>query len=206
VIAIALAALVAAPLAGPALPAAPAHAAPGHAVPGHWAAASALQVSRSADLSEGDAITVTGSGFRPGLKSVAVGLCREGYTNGLKDCDLAGGATFVNIDAKGAFPAVRLKARAKFNGIDCMARQCVVGAAPLPTTNPPAVVNANTAVVRIGFTGSPFKGGATQAPAAAPAPPAAPGTGGPSIALWAATAALLILAGAAVAAVQRRSR
>ncbi|MFC5751299.1 neocarzinostatin apoprotein domain-containing protein [Actinomadura rugatobispora] len=194
-IAIVLAALVAAPLAVPA-----------PAVPAQGAAAPALRVSRSTDLSEGDAITVTGSGFRPGLKSVAVGLCREGYTNGLRDCDLGGGATFVNIDAKGAFPTVKLKARVKFNGIDCMARQCVIGAAPLPTTNPPAVVNANTAVVRVGFKGSSFKGGATQAPAAAPAPSAAPDTGGPSIALWAATAALLILAGAAVAAVQRRSR
>ncbi len=61
-------------------------------------------MSRSADLTEGQTITVTGSGFRPGLKSVAVGLCREGYTNGLKDCDLGGGATFVNVDAKGNLP------------------------------------------------------------------------------------------------------
>ncbi|QKW35548.1 LPXTG cell wall anchor domain-containing protein [Actinomadura sp. NAK00032] len=70
-------ALAAALLSAPALPAAGAAPAP------------ELQVSRSADLAEGATITVTQSGFRPGLKSVAVGLCREGYTNGLKDCVLA---------------------------------------------------------------------------------------------------------------------
>ncbi|SEG54631.1 Neocarzinostatin family protein [Thermomonospora echinospora] len=175
------------------------------AVPADRAAAPALRISRVADLAEGEEITVTGTGFRPGLKSVAVGLCREGYTNGLKDCDLGGGATFVNIDAHGAFPTVRLKARSKFNGIDCMTRQCVIGAAPLPTTNPPAIVNANTAIVRVGFKGSQFKGGATPA-AAAPQAAAGPDTGGPSTPLWAATLGVLVLAGAAVAAAQRRSQ
>ncbi|WP_165958825.1 neocarzinostatin apoprotein domain-containing protein [Actinomadura sp. KC345] len=161
--------------------------------------APAIEVSKFADLSEGERITVSGTGFRPGLKSVAVGLCREGYTNGLKDCDLGGGATFVNIDGKGAFTGVTLKARPKFNAIDCMTRQCVIGAAPLPTTNPPAVVKANTAIVRVGFTGSSFKGGAVFA---APGP----GTGGPSAPLWAATAVLIAGAGAGAAAVvvQRR--
>ncbi|WP_344407276.1 neocarzinostatin apoprotein domain-containing protein, partial [Actinomadura nitritigenes] len=143
-IAIVLAALAVSPLAPPA-------GAP---------AAARLQVSRSTDLTEGETITVTGSGFSPGLRSVAVGMCREGYTNGLKDCDLGGGATFVNIDAKGDLPEVRLKARPKFNGLDCTTRQCVIGAGPLPGTVPPSVVTANSAIVRVGFKGSPFKGGA----------------------------------------------
>jgi hypothetical protein len=190
VIAIALAALTLSPLA-------PA---------GTAAAAAQLHVSRSTDLTEGEAITVTGSGFRPGLKSVAVGMCREGYTNGLKDCDLGGGATFVNIDAQGGFTEVRLKARPKFGGIDCMTRQCVVGAGPLPGTVPRAVVEANTAIVRVGFQGSAFKGGSAVRTSATPAAGAGPGTGGPSTPLWAATAALLVLAGAAVTVVQRRSR
>ncbi|NKZ08247.1 hypothetical protein HGB48_31615, partial [Actinomadura latina] len=177
-------------------PAAPAGAAP----------APALSVSRATDLAEGETITVTGSGFRPGLKSVAVGLCREGYTNGLKDCDLGGGATFVNIDAQGRFPEVELRTHAKFSGIDCRTRQCVIGAGPLPGAVPDAVVDANTAIVRVGFKGSPFKGGAAVRTSAKPAASAGPGTGGPSTPLWAATAGLLVLAGAAVTAVQRRSR
>lgn len=174
--------------------------------PAAAAAAPELQVSRSTDLTEGETITVTGRGFRPGLKAVAVGLCREGYTNGLKDCDLGGGATFVNIDAQGGFPAVRLKVRAKFGGIDCTARQCVIGAAPLPGSVPRTVVDANTAIVRVGFTGSSFNGGSAVRTSAAPAARTEPGTGGPSAPLWAATAALLVLAGAAVTVVQRRSR
>ncbi|MBO2447854.1 hypothetical protein J4573_12190 [Actinomadura barringtoniae] len=170
---------------------------------GAGTAGPALQVSQVADLAEGQQITVAGSGYRPGLQSVAVGLCREGYTNGLKDCDLGGGATFVNIDAKGRFSGVRLKARSKFNGIDCTARQCVIGAAPLPTSNPPAVVNANTAVVRVGFKGSTFTGGTTPAPAATTAAPSG-GGGGPSTVLWAVTAGAVVVGGATIAARQRR--
>ncbi|GAA0579471.1 neocarzinostatin apoprotein domain-containing protein [Actinomadura livida] len=169
-------------------------------------AAPELHVSRSADLTPGETITVTGSGFRPGLKAVAVGLCREGYTNGLKDCDLGGGSTFVNVDAEGRLPEVRLKARPEFSGIDCMTRQCVIGAGPLPGTVPDAVYDTNTAVVRVGFKGSSFKGGAAVRTSAAPAAATGPGTGGPSTPLWAATVALLVLAGGVVTVVQRRSR
>jgi hypothetical protein len=166
-------------------------------------AAPALQVSQVSDLTDGQQITVAGTGFRPGLQSVAVGLCREGYTNGLKDCDLGGGATFVNIDAKGRFSGVRLKARAKFHGIDCTARQCVIGVAPLPTSNPPAVVSANTAIVRVGFKGAAIKGGATPSPTATTAGPSAD-DGGPSTVLWAVTAGAVVVGGATIAAWQRR--
>ena len=175
-------------------------------VPAGAAPAPELKVSRSADLTEGQTITVTGDGFRPGLKSVAVGLCREGYTNGLKDCDLGGGATFVNVDAKGKLPEVKLTAHAKFSGIDCMTQQCVIGAAPLPGAVPKAVVDANTGNVRVGFKGSSFKGGDAVRTSAVPAETAGPGTGGPSTVLWAVTVALLVLAGGVVTAVQRRSR
>ncbi|MEU8344281.1 neocarzinostatin apoprotein domain-containing protein [Spirillospora sp. NPDC048832] len=192
-IAIALAAALSAPGALPLTPGAAAAPAP------------ALQVSRAADLQPGETITVTGTGFRPGLKSVAVGLCREGYTNGLKDCDLGGGATFVNVDARGRLPEVRLTARPRFGGIDCASRQCVIGAGPLPGAVPRAVVDANTAIVRVGFAGSPVKGGTAVRTSAAPAASAGPGTGGPSTRLWAAITGLIVLAGAAVAAVQRRS-
>ncbi|MFC9971104.1 neocarzinostatin apoprotein domain-containing protein [Spirillospora sp. NPDC127200] len=154
------------------------------------------------DLTEGQKITVTGGGFRPGLQSVAVGLCEQGYT-GPADCDLGGGATFVNIDAEGGFPAVTLTARARFGGTDCTRRQCVIGVAPLPGKAPPAIVRANTAIVNVGFRGSPFRGGATPA-AAAPSAPAAE-QGGPSTALWGVTVAVLVLTGAGIAIAQRRT-
>ncbi|GAA1585066.1 hypothetical protein GCM10009678_79560 [Actinomadura kijaniata] len=160
-----------------------------------------LNASPVTDLTEGQKITVTGAGFRPGLQSVAVGLCREGYT-GPGDCDLGGGATFVNVDAGGALPTVTLTARARFGGTDCTRRRCVIGAAPLPGKAPPAIVRANTAAVAVGFRGSPFQGG-TAAPAAPAAPPAA--ESGPSTALWGATVAVLVLTGAGIAFAQRRT-
>lgn len=156
------------------------------------------------DLTDGTKITVTATGYRPGLQSVAVGLCREGYQNGLKDCDLGGGATFVNVDAHGRLPTVVLTARAKFNGIDCMVRQCVIGAAPLPGAMPHAIVAANTAVMKVGFKGSAFKGGdVADAPDAAT--PALRGSGdGPSTLLWTVTLGTLVLGGFTIAVVQRR--
>lgn len=161
-----------------------------------------LNAAPVTDLTEGQKITVTGGGFRPGLQSVAIGLCKEGY-KGPGDCDLGGGATFVNIDARGGFPAVTLTARARFGGTDCTRRQCVIGVAPLPGKAPPAIVAANTAVVNVGFQGSPIKGGAV--PSAAAPPVAAADQRGPSTALWGVTVAVLVLTGAGIALAQRRT-
>ncbi|MFC6879312.1 MULTISPECIES: neocarzinostatin apoprotein domain-containing protein [Actinomadura] len=162
-----------------------------------------LHAAPVAGLVPGQKITVSGGGFRPGLRSVAVGVCRAGYT-GPGDCDLAGGATFVNIDADGRFRTVTLTARPKFGGTDCMARQCVIGVAPLPGKAPPAIVRANTAVVNVGFRGSPFKGGAVSPPPAAQGTAPAEGDGPPTT-LWAGTVGVLVLAGAAIALVQFRA-
>ncbi|MBF6331174.1 neocarzinostatin apoprotein domain-containing protein [Nocardia transvalensis] len=175
--------------------------APALAVPENTAA---LSVSASSDLQDGQRITVNGSGFRPGLAAVAVGLCREGFSNGLTDCDLDGGATFVNIDDDGTFPAVTLTAHPRFKSIDCLRQRCVVAAAPLPGTEPAAVIAANSAAVPVTFVGS-------QAPAATTAPPAtasapANDTGGPSTVLWSVTLAVLVLVAGAALADRRRTR
>ncbi|NNH68468.1 hypothetical protein HLB23_00970 [Nocardia uniformis] len=147
-----------------------------------------LEVSASTDLTEGQRIVVNGSGFRPGLAAVAVGLCKQNFANGLKDCDLEGGATFVNISDDGTFPTVTLSARHSFNAIDCTQQQCVIAAAPLPGTEPPAIIEANSAQVAVSFAGAqlpvptaPVTGAATEAT----------DTNGPSGLLWGVTAALL---------------
>lgn len=162
----------------------------------------AIQVSASADLTEGQRITVSGSGFRAGLAAVAVGMCQQGFTNGLKDCDLDGGATFVNIGGDGTFGPLTLTAHHTFHAIDCTQQQCVIAAAPLPGTEPPAVIAANSAAVSVAFAGS----GPPTPPA--PAPAAAPrsdsDTEGPSTVLWAVTAGLLVIVAGSALADRRR--
>ncbi|WP_216893102.1 GPS-CTERM domain-containing protein [Nocardia alni] len=167
------------------------------------APAATLRVSAVTDLAEGQRITVNGSEFRPGLAAVAVGLCKKGYTNGLHDCDLDGGASFVNISDDGTFPTVTLTARSHFQDIDCLRQQCVIAAAPLPGTEPPALLTANSAQIAIGFAGS-------QLPSTAVAPSATAqqsntDTRGPSTTLWSITAALLLIV-TAVTLVDRRRK
>ncbi|MFI1236705.1 neocarzinostatin apoprotein domain-containing protein [Nocardia salmonicida] len=162
----------------------------------------AIQVSVSADLTEGQRITVSGSGFRAGLAAVAVGMCKQGFTNGLKDCDLDGGATFVNIGGDGTFGPLTLTAHHTFHAIDCTQQQCVIAAAPLPGTEPPAVIAANSAAVAVAFAGSGPPTPPTPAPAAALRSDS--DTEGPSIVLWAVTAGLLVIVAGSALADRRR--
>ncbi|MFF0493697.1 GPS-CTERM domain-containing protein [Nocardia sp. NPDC004068] len=174
-------------------------------VPGRADAApdepASLQVSAAQGLTDGQRISVRGNGFRPGLAAVAVGLCRENFSNGLRDCDLDGGATFVNIGDDGTLPVVELIAHPTFKQIDCTAQRCVIAAAPLPGTEPPAVIAANSAAVAVDFAGSHLPS-ATAAPVAVAAPPT--DTRGPSTPLWSLTAALLIVLAAVTLADRRR--
>lgn len=130
-------------------------------------AAPALVVSATENLEEGQKITVEGSGFAPGLAGIAVGQCKVGY-EGPADCNLPGGATFRNADANGAIATVNLTLTTSFGGIDCLAEQCVIAAAPLPTSSGPEDVAANTIEIPIYF------GGPAPAAPAAPATPSAP--------------------------------
>ncbi len=133
-------------------------------------AAPTLDVSATEGLKTGQTITVDGSGFAPDLKGIAVGQCRVGY-EGPDDCNLNGGATFRNADANGVIETVTIKLAESFGDIDCTQEQCVIAAAPLPTTSGPEEVAANTVEVPLYF---------GDAAPAAPAPAAEPETAAPA--------------------------
>ncbi|MFE2231804.1 neocarzinostatin apoprotein domain-containing protein [Streptomyces sp. NPDC059442] len=158
---------------------------------GPAADAATVRVSAATGLTEGRRITVEGTGFRAGLTSVAVGLCKKGYT-GNRDCDLAGGARLVTIGPDGVLPRVTLTVHARFAGIDCRTTPCVIGVAPLPSGTPPALIAANSVQVAVGFEGGTVPGEASgsgrAAPAGAAAAPATARAGdwsGPSTPMWA---------------------
>ncbi|WP_436775835.1 neocarzinostatin apoprotein domain-containing protein [Yinghuangia sp. YIM S09857] len=166
----------------------------------HAAETAAVEVTASTGLVPGQKVTVSGTGFQPGLRAVAVGQCSEGYT-GPQHCDLGAGATFVNIDADGRLPEVVLTMVTSVHGVDCLTRQCVIGVGPLPGTNPQPLVDANTVDVRIGFVGGTVVG--DEQPRAQSTNPAGAGTGGsaegPSTGVWIGTMVFLGLClGAAV--------
>ncbi|WP_028814780.1 neocarzinostatin apoprotein domain-containing protein [Streptomyces flavidovirens] len=167
--------------------------------PGAETATATARVSTAVGLTEGQKITVTGQGFRPGLPSVAVGLCRKGYA-GIKDCDLGGGATLVNIDGSGRLPTITLTVRARFAGVDCRTAACVVGISPLPSAAPAALRTSNTVDIPVGFRGGTVPGepSGTGSAVTAPGPTRAPDArwGGPSTALWAASTGVTVLCAA----------
>ncbi|WP_406364475.1 neocarzinostatin apoprotein domain-containing protein [Streptomyces sp. NBC_00645] len=159
----------------------------------------AARLSAAVDLTEGQKITVSGEGFRSGLTSVAVGLCKKGYT-GNTDCDLAGGATLVNIGGSGRLPRITLTVHARFAGIDCRTVQCVVGISPLPTGTPAALRPANTVDIAVGFRGGTTRGESSGAGRAVTAttPDGTVASSdsrwrGPSTVLWGASTALTAL-------------
>lgn len=125
--------------------------------PAPASAAPTLTLSKSSGLKDGDRITVNGSGFKPGLTQIAIGQCIAEVT-GPTDCNLAGGAQFVNADTNGRIPEVALKVAEKFGSFDCTKRQCVIAAQVLPSGNNSEDVAANKTSTRISF------GTATQAP------------------------------------------
>lgn len=105
-------------------------------------AAPSVQISAFDGLSDGQKITVSGTGFEPNLKQIAVGLCKDGYT-GPGDCYLSG-ATFRNADANGSIGEFEITVMQKFSGIDCGVDKCVIGIGPLPTTSDAATIAANS--------------------------------------------------------------
>lgn len=128
-------------------------------------------------LADGDSLTVTGTGFQPGLKGIAVGQCRVGY-QGPADCNLQGGATFRNADADGSIGTITLTVKEKFGAVDCTVEECVLAAAPLPTASSPEEVKANTVEIPLVFGDAPAPAApaasapASTAPVAAAAPAA----------------------------------
>ena len=94
-------------------------------------AAPAMSVSQLTGLTDGQTITISGSGFKPNLSSIAMGQCVEGY-NGPSDCNTAGGATFRNADANGNVAPFTITVKEVFGAHDCTKVQCMIAAAPLP--------------------------------------------------------------------------
>ncbi len=114
------------------------------------AAKPTLRLSKSSGLSDGSQITVNGSGFTASLKQIAIGQCIA-EVKGPTDCNLAGGAQFVNADASGKIPAVTLRVAKKFGSFDCTKRQCVIAAQILPSSASDDIVKANATSVKISF-------------------------------------------------------
>ncbi|MEV6300000.1 neocarzinostatin apoprotein domain-containing protein [Actinoplanes sp. NPDC051861] len=143
-------------------------------------AAPKLTVSKTSGLKDGDTVTVSGSGFTPNLKNIALGQCIKNPQTST-DCNLAGGAVFVNADSSGKTSKISLKLATTFDDHKCGTNGCVIAAQILPSAAEPAVVAANKAQVPITFTSS---GGTTASPktstttaAAATADEALPKTG-----------------------------
>lgn len=127
-------------------------------------AAPTLQVSATQNLTDGQRVTISGSGFEPNLASIAIGQCVQGYS-GPADCNTAGGATFRNADAQGNVSEFTVVVKEQFGGHDCTKVQCMIAAAPLPNATDQATVDANTYEVMISF-------GAAAAPTATAEPSA----------------------------------
>lgn len=113
-------------------------------------AAPTLQVSATENLADGQRITISGSGFKPNLASIAIGQCVQGYS-GPADCNTAGGATFRNADAQGNVSEFTVVVKEQFGAHDCTKVQCMIAAAPLPNATDQATVDANTYEVMISF-------------------------------------------------------
>ncbi|GAA2609399.1 neocarzinostatin apoprotein domain-containing protein [Paractinoplanes durhamensis] len=113
-------------------------------------AAPTLHVSKTSGLTNGQQITVYGTGFTAGLQSIALGQCIKDPA-GPTDCNLSGGAAFVNADAGGKTPTLTLKLATTFSGHTCGTSGCVIAAQILPSTATPEVVEANKAQVAITF-------------------------------------------------------
>lgn len=148
-------------------------------------AAPTLTVSATTGLTDKQQVIVNGSGFTPNLKQIAVGQCVAGF-KGPTDCNLSGGAAFVNADGSGKLPTVTLKLAQKFGAFDCTKRECVVAAQILPTSGNADQVEANKVSVTLTFgkkltqqpsPGAPSATPAPAAPTATPEATTAPSTG-----------------------------
>jgi hypothetical protein len=128
-------------------------------------AAPTLNVSATSGLTDGQIITISGSGFDANMQSIAIGQCKTGYV-GPADCNTLGGAQFKNADASGNVASFTIKVAEKFGSTDCTKQQCVIAAAPLPTNTDAATIKANTYIVNISFgaaaTATPTTAATTQ--------------------------------------------
>jgi hypothetical protein len=113
-------------------------------------AAPTLTVSASENLQDGQTVTISGTGFDPNMKGIAIGQCLVGYV-GPGDCNLQGGAKFRDADASGNVSSFDIVVKEKFGTVDCTTQKCVIAAGPLPTAVDAATVAANTHEIPITF-------------------------------------------------------
>ena len=143
-------------------------------------AAPTLEVSQLTGLKDGQTVTITGTGFKPNLASIALGQCVVGY-KGPSDCNTAGGATFRNADASGSVGTFTIVVKEKFGANDCTKTQCVIAAGPLPTTEDAATVSANSVEYKMSFGAAEEEAPATTEPAPSETAAVAPQTGGETL-------------------------
>lgn len=135
-------------------------------------AAASLNVSAKYGLTNGQTVTLSGSGFKAGLKQIAAGQCVEGYT-GPGDCNLQGGATFRNADNSGSIGTFTIVVKEKFGAHDCTKIKCVIAAAPLPGASDAATISSNQVVIPITFGAAAAEQPAATTPTATTTAPAA---------------------------------
>ena len=138
-------------------------------------AAPTLSVSASQNLKDGQTVTISGSGFTPNLKGIAIGQCVKGYT-GPGDCNTAGGAKFRDADASGKVAPFTIVVKEKFAAFDCTKQECVIAAAPLPTNSDAATIKANTYIIPMKFGAAAAATPTTAATAAATTAPSSTST------------------------------
>lgn len=156
-------------------------------------AGATLNVSQTEGLTDGTVVTISGSGFTPNLKNIAIGQCIDGM-KGPADCNTGTGAAFKTADAQGNIASFTLVVKEKFNKFDCVAQQCVFGAQPLPGAVDAATVAANSVYYDLKF------GAAAPAPTAtAPAATATPGAAGQELPKTGAGDALVLALGGGLA-------
>ncbi|MFC6043209.1 neocarzinostatin apoprotein domain-containing protein [Nocardioides hankookensis] len=113
-------------------------------------AAPTLSISQTDNLTDGQVVTISASGFEPNLSNIAIGQCTEDYV-GPADCNTVTGAVFKVADASGNVAPFTIKVAEVFGGHDCTKEQCVIAGAPLPTNADAATIKANTYVAKISF-------------------------------------------------------
>ena len=92
-------------------------AAPAMAAPG-------LSVTPSSGLSDGQSVSVYGTGFAANAANINVVQCQTGSTSA-NSCNIAGGQFFQHTDASGAF-TVSIAVQASFGSVNCTTVTCMI--------------------------------------------------------------------------------
>ena len=122
------------------------------------AAAPGLSVTPSTGLSDGQSVSVSGTGFAANATNINVVQCQSGSTSA-NSCNIAGGQFFQHTNASGAF-TVSITVKASFGSVNCTKVTCMIVAHA--GTDP---TSGDTAMTNISF-------GAAAASSAASTPPA----------------------------------